>query len=82
MGAPGQVIWDVPQGLYDGEGMRRKTVYDGVSSSSAAPAAPAAPAATSAAANAAANAAAQANKAGEADTDETVRRLLRDLAVS
>lgn len=30
MGKPGEVIWDAPQGMYDGEGVRKKTVFDGV----------------------------------------------------
>lgn len=57
MGKPGEVIWEQPQGMYDGEGVRKKTVFDG------------APPLSAAAKDA-------------AETDATVRRLLRDLAVS
>lgn len=68
MGKPGEVLWEPPQGLYDGDGVRKKTVFDGRT----APPAPASqPAAT-----------ATASDARTAETDATVTRLLRDLAVS
>lgn len=61
MGKPGEVIWGAPQGMYDGEGVRKKTVFDGAPPSST-------------------NTSPVAKEAAE--TDATVRRLLRDLAVS
>lgn len=69
MGAPGEVLWDAPQGLYDAEGVRRRTVFDGAEP---------APAPSAASADSAPSASAK----EAADTDATVVRLLRDLAVS
>lgn len=61
MGQPGEVLWDLPQGIYDSDGVRKKTVFDGVPAEPA----PAAP------------------RSGETkETDATMMKLLRDLAVS
>lgn len=74
MGKPGEVLWNEPQGMYDAKGERKKTVFDGVLPPSVSSEdKPREPLATTPREQAAAK---------DKETDATVTRLLRDLAVS